>query len=176
MEVVGEAKSGQEAVALYMSFMPDVLLLDIQMPGFDGLDALERLRDVVPSARIVMLTSFLGDGRITRAMDAGASGYLLKSSTRAAIVSAIRDAFAGRRALSPEVVAQIEAGHSAERLHPREITVLALAAEGEGNREIAARLGLSTDTVKTRLKSAFAKLGARDRAHAVRIAIERGYM
>jgi DNA-binding NarL/FixJ family response regulator len=176
MEVVGEASSGHEAMVEFERLLPDVLLLDIEMPVQDGLAVLEAIRHGYPGACVVILTSYAGDARIFRALEAGARGYVLKSASRAFILEALRTAAAGGQVLSIELETAVPARVDARRLHPREVRCLGLAADGLGNLDIAQRLGTSPETVKTRLKSAFRKLGARDRAHAVVLAIQQGYV
>jgi DNA-binding NarL/FixJ family response regulator len=176
MVVVGEASSGDEAVALFEHYLPDVLLLDIEMPVKDGLAVLEVLRQGYPDACVVLLTSYAGDARIFRALEAGARGYMLKSSLLPVILQALRDAAGGTTAVSIELESASLSDKNTRRLHPREIRCLELAAGGLGNLDIAQRLGASPETIKTRLKSAFRKLGARDRAHAVFLAVRHGYV
>ncbi|QWT22160.1 response regulator transcription factor [Bacillus sp. NP157] len=176
MEVVGEASDGAGALDAYGLLRPDVVLLDIEMPGMDGLDALQALRRIDPACRIVMLTSYLGDARVSRAVSLGAIGYVHKTAQKEFIVNAVRKGAHGSPVFSPDVWERMADAAPSTALHAREVACLALASEGLGNREIAERLGVPTDTVKTRLKSAFGKLGTHDRIQAIAAAIERGYL
>jgi DNA-binding NarL/FixJ family response regulator len=174
--VVGTAADGDEAVEAYAELLPDVVVLDVEMPGVDGLSALATLRARHPACRVLMFSSFTGDARIVRALSLGAAGYVLKTSPKVAVIHAIRQVAAGRQVLSPEVSDQLDSIDARPLLHPREVACLALASQGFATKEIAARLGVPVDTVKTRLKAAFAKLGVKDRVHAVTVAIARGYL
>lgn len=176
MELVGEATNGHDAIEQYRALHPDVLLLDLNMPVMNGVDALRRIREEFPNARIVVLTTYKGDVLAVRALKAGALGYLLKNSMRKELMAAIRSAHHGKRYL-PADVAQVIAEHvDAEDLSQRELQVLRGVAAGLGNKEIAVQLKLSEETVKTYMKSLLAKLNAGDRSHAVAIAIERGML
>lgn len=170
IEVVGEAGDGNEAIAAYRALAPDVTLMDIQMPVVDGLEAIEAIRGEHPSARIIALTTFPGDARILQALSLGAVAYLLKTATLDDIVRAVR--LAGSTTEPPDTEALLLAAENA--LTARELDVLRLVAEGNSNRLIARRLVISEDTVKSRLRNIVAKLGARDRTHAVLLAVRRG--
>lgn len=174
MRLIGEASDGAEAVAAYAALHPDVVLMDLRMPGMDGIEAIAAIRAVSPRARIVVLTTYRGDVQVTRALLAGASGYLLKSSLRRELLDTIRDVHAGRRRVPAEIAAGIAEHLSDESLSPREIEVLRSVAAGNANKRIAAELGISEETVKAHMKNILAKLDARDRTHAVTIAIRRG--
>ncbi|WP_255412583.1 response regulator transcription factor [Dyella sp. C11] len=176
MEVVGEASDGQEALDRYRELLPDVALLDLQMPKADGLQAIQAIRALYPDACIVVLTTYPGDARVRRALESGALAYLLKTSNRKDMLAAIRSAAAGRRVLTREAAQDLHAHEGYEVLTPRELNVLRLVAEGNGNRGIAQALCISEDTVKARMKSILDKLGAEDRTHAVTIALRRGFM
>ncbi|TPG53050.1 DNA-binding response regulator [Sphingomonas glacialis] len=172
--LVGEAANGAEALKLFEQVRPDVTLMDLQMPVMGGLDAIERLRTICPTARVIVLTTYEGDVQAVQALRAGASSYLLKSALRRELLDAIRTVHSGRRYLPPEVAQEI-AIHSAEdALTPREIGVLQLVAEGKSNKVIAWELSISDDTVKAHLRSVFAKLDVNDRTHAVTAALRRG--
>lgn len=174
MDFVGEATHGLGAIEQYRALRPDVLLLDLNMPVLNGVDALHRIREEFPKARIVVLTTYKGDALASRALKAGALGYLLKSSLRKELMLAIRIAHQGRRYV-PAEVAQVIAEHvDAEELSDRELSVLRRVAAGLSNKEIAASLSISEETVKTYMKNILAKLDASDRSHAVAISIERG--
>ncbi|MAW98785.1 MAG: DNA-binding response regulator [Sphingomonas sp.] len=174
MEVVGQAATGIEAVALYRDLHPDLLLIDLQMPQLDGVGAIREIRAEFPEARIIVLTTYSGDARALQAMRAGAAGYLLKSSLRRELLDAIRSVHNGGKHLNAEVASQI-AQHIGDRgLSPRECEVLQLAAAGNSNKQIAAKLALSEDTIKGHMKSIFSKLDASDRTNAVMVAARRG--
>jgi DNA-binding NarL/FixJ family response regulator len=178
--VVGEAATGQEALAQATALRPDVVLMDLEMPGLDGVEATRRIRERLPGTRVVVFTAFDGDERVMSAVEAGAQGYLLKGATRAEIFHAVRTAYQGGTPLQPAVattllrrlVKQQRKGEAAA-LSPREREVLHLLADGLTNKAIARRLAVSERTVKFHVGSIFAKLGVPNRAAAVRVALER---
>jgi DNA-binding NarL/FixJ family response regulator len=177
-EVVGEAGTGAEALAEAARLRPDVVLMDLQMPELDGIEAIRRLRATDPSVQVVVLTAFDTDERIVGSLQAGAQGYLLKGAPRAEIFAAIRTVSAGG-ALIPPVVAskllrQVREAESPDALTARETEVLSLVAAGLANKEIAARLSISERTVKFHVSAVLSKLGAKNRTQAVRLARERG--
>ena len=174
MRVVAEAGNGHEAVAAWQAFRPDLAIMDLAMPGMGGLEALAAIRAQFPAARIAMLTTFGGDAQVRRAMEAGACGFLLKSSVRKELVDMIRAVVAGQRYISPEIAQQLASHLGASQLSEREIEVLQCAAAGNANKRIAAQLAISEETVKAHMRSILAKLGANDRTHAVTIALQRG--
>ena len=177
IEVVGEAGDGAEAVALARDLQPDVVLMDLRMPGMDGVAATACLRDLTPAIPVLVLTTYDTDADIVRAIEAGATGYLLKDATREELLEAIRLAAAGRSALAPNVATRLVARMAApvrSALSAREIEVLELVARGRSNKEIARRLHLSEATVKTHLVHSFSKLGVDDRTEAVTAALDRG--
>jgi DNA-binding NarL/FixJ family response regulator len=176
MEVVGEATDGAEAIARFRALLPDVTLLDLQMPNVDGLQAIAALRQEFPSATILVLTTYPGDARVTRAIMLGAMSYLLKTACRDEILAAIRGAARGRHVVAPEVAQDVAVHRGSESLTLRELSVLRLVADGKGNRAIAQALNVSEDTIKSRMKNILAKLGAEDRTHAVTIAVRRGFI
>lgn len=176
MEVVAEAANGREAVRAFLSHRPDVVLMDIQMPEMDGIDAISEIRVAHPGARIVVLTTYKGDVNALRALRAGAVGYLLKSELLAELVGTIRTVHAGGRRIPTEVAADLAAHLGEDLLSEREIQVLRWVAQGSSNREAAARLGVTEETVKAHMKNICAKLHANDRTHAVTIAIRRGIL
>lgn len=176
MVLAGEARDGAEAVARHRELGPDVTLMDIQMPGMNGIEAIETIRREQSDAAIVVLTTYPGDTQALRALRAGASGYLLKSCIRKDLLDTIRSAYAGRRAIAPEIAQEIALHALEDRLTERELGILRLVAEGHPNKQIAWQLSLSTDTVKAHLKSIFAKLDVADRTHAVIVAARRGFI
>jgi DNA-binding NarL/FixJ family response regulator len=174
MIVVGEASDGAEAIARFRELRPDVTLMDLQMPGVGGLEAILAIRAEFPGARILVLTTYAGDTQAVRALKAGATGYLLKSSLRTEMIDAIHDVHRGRRHVNGEVANQIALHVADEGLSEREVAVLNLVAVGKANKEIAYSLALSEETVKAHLKNIFAKLDVGDRTHAVTLAVRRG--
>ena len=172
--LAGEASDGREAVEAYEALGPDVVLMDLRMPGMDGIEAIAAIRARWPQARIIVLTTYRGDVQVVRALSAGASGYLLKSLLRRELLDTIRDVHGGARRVPPEIAAGIAEHLSDESLSARELDVLQSVAAGNANKLVAAELGISEETVKAHMKNILAKLGARDRTHAVTIAIKRG--
>jgi DNA-binding NarL/FixJ family response regulator len=178
-QVVGEAANGREAVAIVRHAAPDVLLVDLQMPELDGVGAIRQLREVAPATRILVLTTYDSDGDILRAVEAGATGYLLKDTPREELFKAIRATARGDSVLSPAVATKLlgRARGPVERaLSGREIEVLTLVARGVSNKIIGKELRISEATVKTHLIHIFAKLGVDDRTAAVTAAMERGVL
>lgn len=174
IEVVGFAKDGREAVSLYGSVMPDVTLMDLQMPGMPGVEAIQQIRRTVPAARFIVLTTFDGDEDIYRAMQAGARAYLLKGMDMEELVEAIR-AVNGGRGRIPSVIAEKLAHRvSSEELSSREVEVLERIVAGRANKEIASDLHISEATVKSHVNSLLSKLGAADRTQAAVLALQRG--
>ncbi len=174
IRIAGEARDGAEAVALFAQLKPDVVLMDLQMPVMDGVQAITAIRAQAPDARIVVLTTYAGDVQALRALKAGASGYLLKSSLRRELVDAIRAVHSGRRSLHPEIAHEIAVHAVGEALSERETDVLQRVSTGQANKEIARALSLSEDTVKGHLRSIFGKLGVTDRTQAVTVGHRRG--
>jgi DNA-binding NarL/FixJ family response regulator len=176
LEVVAEAHNGAEAVALFEAHRPDVVLMDLQMPVMGGVDATRAIRGIDPDARVVALTTYEGDADIHRALSAGACAYLLKDALVGELVAAIRAAAAGKRVIPAPVAVKLAEFTPRADLTPRELEVLRHVARGLGNKEIAEAIGRSPETVKAHLESIFQKLGARDRAHAVTVALQRGFL
>ena len=174
MLVVGEAGDGAAAVERFRALQPDVTLMDLQMPGMNGLEAILAIRADFPQARILVLTTYAGDVQAVRALKAGATGYLLKSSLRTEMLDAIHNVHRGRRHVHGDVAAEIALHVGDDNLSRREIAVLRLVAEGKANKEIGHALSLSEETVKAHLKNIFAKLDVSDRTHAVTVAARRG--
>ena len=177
MQLVGEAATGTQAVAHARALRPDVVLMDLQMPQLDGPAAIAALRQQAPEVRVLVLTTFGTDADITRAIDAGATGYLLKDTPREQLFAAIRAAARGEAVLSPSVATRV-LGHmrapAEEALSPRELEILQAVARGLSNRDIGRQLYVSEATVKTHLLRIFGKLGVDDRTAAVTVALERG--
>jgi DNA-binding NarL/FixJ family response regulator len=176
MTLVTEASSGTEAIRAYAEYSPDVTLMDLRLPDMSGIDALIAIRSASPAARIVMLTTFEGDAEIQRSLKAGARGYLLKSTPPTELLQAIRLVHQGKKRIPSEIAAQMAEYVADDELTAREIEVLRLVAEGNGNRAIAERLFISEETVKAHLKHVMGKLDARDRTQAVTIAVRRGFI
>ena len=174
MELVGEASNGREAIELFRQHQPDVTLMDLQMPEMGGIDALSAIRGEFPEARIIVLTTYAGDVQVFRALKAGARAFLLKGLLRKELLDTIRAVHAGQKRLPPEIAAEVAEHATDDSLTPREIDVLRLIAGGNANKEIAARLSLTEETVKGHVKNILAKLGANDRTHAVTIGLKRG--
>jgi DNA-binding NarL/FixJ family response regulator len=178
-EVVGEAANGREAVTVVRHAAPDVLLVDLQMPELDGVGAIQQIRSVAPATRILVLTTYDSDGDILRAVEAGATGYLLKDTPREELFRAIRATARGDSVLSPSVASKLVSrsrGPVERSLSAREIEVLTLVARGVSNKIIAKDLRISEATVKTHLLHIFAKLGVDDRTAAVTAAMEKGVL
>ena len=176
MVLVGSAATGQQAIDLYTTTNPNLVLMDLRLPDMSGIDAMTAIREKSPQAKVVILTTFEGDAEVSRALTAGASGYLLKSMPRKQIVDSIRQVHAGKRRIASAVAANLVEHLGQESLSQREITILKRVAEGDRNKEIAARLSLSEETVKSHVKNILEKLGASDRTQAVSIAVRRGIM
>jgi len=174
MCMVAEASNGREAIQQFRCTRPDVTLMDLQMPEMDGLDAMIAIRGEFPEARIVVLTTYSGDVQVARALKEGARAYLLKNLLHKELLQTIRAVHTGRKALAPEVSYELADHATDETLSEGEVAVLRLIAAGNANKEIAARLSLSEETVKSRVRSILAKLGANDRTHAVVIGFRRG--
>lgn len=174
MAVIGEACDGAEAVARFAELRPDVTLMDLQMPGMNGVEAILAIRAQFPDARILVLTTYAGDVQAVRALKAGATGYLLKSSLRTEMLDAIHNVHRGRRHVHGDVAAEIALHVTDDNLSEREAAVLRLVAIGKANKEIAHLMSLSEETVKAHLKNIFAKLDVADRTHAVTVAARRG--
>jgi DNA-binding NarL/FixJ family response regulator len=174
MQLVAEAESGQEAVDKFRVTQPDVTLMDLQMPGMSGIDAIIAIRGEYPTARVVVLTTYNCDAHAERALRAGAQAYVLKGLVRKDLVQTIRVVHAGSRRISPDVAAQLACQIGTGRLSEREVEVLQLAANGHSNKRIAGRLAISEETAKSHMKNILSKLGAIDRTHAAILGIKRG--
>jgi len=174
MTLVAEAANGREAIQQFRTDQPDRTLMDLQMPEMSGLDAMIAIRGEFPDARIIVLTTYTGDVQARRALQAGARAYLLKNSLHKELLDTIRAVHAGRKNLSPEVSFDLAEHAAEEALSPLEVRVLRLIAEGNSNKEIAARLSVTEDSVKGHVRNILSKLGANDRTHAAMIGIKRG--
>lgn len=174
MLLAAQAANGVEAIQQFREHRPDVTLMDLRLPDMSGIDALIAIRTEFPAACVVMLTTFEGDVEIQRALEAGARGYLLKSTPAKDLIQAIRQSHAGKRPIPAEVAAHLAEHMGEEALTPREVEVLRHLAGGNRNRDIAEQLFISEETVKVHIKHIMEKLGASDRTQAVAIAVRRG--
>jgi two-component system, NarL family, response regulator len=174
MSLVAEASNGREAIQQFRAHHPDVTLMDLQMPEMNGLDAMIAIRGEFPEARIIVLTTYVGDVQVLRALKAGARGYLLKNSLHKELLETIRAVHAGKKSLSAEASYQLAEHATDDALSPAEIRVLRLVADGSANKEIASQLSVSEETVKGQVRNILSKLGANDRAHAAMIGLKRG--
>ena len=174
LQLVGQASNGLEAIEQFRLHRPDVMLMDLQMPGMNGIDAMSAIRGEFPDARFVVLTTYTGDVQIVRALKAGARAYLLKSLLHRELLDTIRSVHAGNKRIPPEIAAEL-ADHAADdQLTAREIEVLRLVAAGNANKIVADRLSITEETVKAHVKNILSKLDANDRTHAVTIGLKRG--
>lgn len=177
IEVVGEATTGRQALDMARSLRPQLVLMDLQMPGLDGASATRRIREELDDVHVLVLTTYDTDADVTRAVEAGATGYLLKDAPREDLFRAVRLAAQGESVLSPGVASRVlhrMRGPAEEALSSREIEVVACLARGLSNRDIARRLHISEATVKTHLVHIFGKLGVDNRTAAVTTAVARG--
>jgi len=174
MSLVAEASNGREAIQQFRAHHPDVTLMDLQMPEMNGVDAMIAIRGEFPEARIIVLTTYTGDVQVLRALKAGARAYLLKNLLHKELLETIRAVHAGKKTVSPEVSFQLAEHATDDALTPAEVRVLRLIAEGNANKEIAAHLSVSEETVKSQVRNILSKLGANDRTHAAMIGLKRG--
>ena len=174
MELVAEACNGREALELFRKYRPEITLMDLQMPEVNGIDAISAIRGEFPEARIIVLTTHAGDVQVSRALRSGVRAYLLKGLVGKDLLETIRAVHAGQKRLSSEVAADVAEHATDDALTPREADVLLLVAGGNANKEIAAKLSLTEETVKSHVRNIMAKLGASDRTHAVTIGLKRG--
>jgi DNA-binding NarL/FixJ family response regulator len=174
MQLVAEGANGREAVRQFRTHRPDVTLMDLQMPEMNGLEATIAIRAEFPDARIIVLTTYVGDVQVLRALQAGARAYLLKTLVDKELLETIRSVHGGKKALSAEASYQLAEHATDESLTPAEVEVLRLIAAGNANKQIADRLALTEDTIKGRVKNILSKLGANDRTHAAIIGVQRG--
>jgi DNA-binding NarL/FixJ family response regulator len=176
MELVGEASDGFQAIEAFGKLRPDVALIDLQMPGMNGIDTIIAILEKWPGARCVVLTTYAGDVQATRALKAGAKGYLLKSMLRKDLVDTIRTVHSGKSRIPAEIATELASHLTSDALSAREIEVLRMVGEGCSNKIVADHLKISEDTVKGHMRSILAKLNANDRTHAVMIAVKRGFI
>lgn len=174
MEVVASVATAQEAVTLYESKQPDVVLLDLRLPGMSGVEAIRRIREVDQEAKIIVLTMYDGDEDVYRALTAGAVAYLLKDTLVDDLIGVVREVAAGARRIPAGVAARLAERVGQPALTPRETEIVGLIARGMRNKEIAAELGISEETVHVHVKSLFTKLNVHDRTAAVTVAAKRG--
>jgi DNA-binding NarL/FixJ family response regulator len=173
MKLVAEASDGQEAVDKFRSHRPDITLMDLQMPGSNGIEAIGHIQREFPDARIIILTTYSGDAQALRAIRAGARGYILKRQVHRELLETIRAVHGGQKRIPPEIAVElVERG--GEDLTPREIDVLKLIAAGYANKQIADQLSIGEASAKSHVANILSKLGANDRAHAVTIGLKRG--
>jgi DNA-binding NarL/FixJ family response regulator len=176
MRFVGHAANSAEAIAQFRRHRPDITLMDLRLSGTNGLDVLTAIRREFPEARIIILTSSDADGDIQRALRAGAAAYMLKSMTKSELLAGIRSVHAGKKHVPPEVVARLIEYIGEDDLTTRELEVLQVISNGYRNKQIAQRLAIAETTVNFHIKNIVCKLGANDRAHAVTIAVRRGFL
>jgi DNA-binding NarL/FixJ family response regulator len=174
MTLVAEASNGREAIHQFRTHQPDVTLMDLQMPEMNGIDAIIAIRGEFPDAHIIVLTTYSGDVQALRALKAGASAYLLKNLLHKELLDTIRAVHTGKKAISAEVSFELAQHVTGDALSPAEIRVLRLIAAGNANKEIAAQLAISEETVKSQVRNILSKLGAKDRTHAAMIGLKRG--
>jgi len=173
--VIAEAGDGDEAIEQYKRFRPDITLMDLQMPRRDGIEATAAIHSLDPLARIIILSTYAGDVQVARALKAGASGYILKNLARTELGSYIAAVHAGQLQLPQPVACSLASSFQQDTLSKRELEVLRHVADGNSNQRVGECLGLREDTIKAHMKTILQKLNARDRTHAVTIALRRGY-
>jgi two-component system, NarL family, response regulator len=174
MKLIAEASNGQEAIESFRLHRPDVTLMDIQMPGFNGIEAIDCILSEFPDAHIIVLTTYTGDVQVLRALKAGARGYVLKGHVHRELLETIRAVHGGQKKIPADIAADLAEHATDDELTQREIDVLRLIAAGNSNKLIADRLSIGEATVKSHVTNILSKLGANDRAHAVTIGLKRG--
>ena len=174
MKLIAEASNGEEAVEKFRSYRPDVTLMDLQMPGLNGIEAITCILGEFPSARIIVFTTYKGDAQVTGALRAGARAYVLKGNVHLELLETIRTVHQGRKRIPPEIATELAEHATEDDLSVREIEVLRLIAAGNSNREIAKHLSIGEGTIKSHVSNILSKLSASDRAHAVTIGLKRG--
>lgn len=173
MKLVAEASNGEEAIEKFRSHRPDITLIDIEMPGLNGIETIDQIKKEFPDARIIVLTTYTGDAPVVRALKAGARAYLIKRQVHRELLETIRAVHSGQRRIPPEIAAEL-VDRAREELTPREVDVLRLIADGNANKQIADQLSIGEASVKSYVGNILSKLGANDRAHAVKIGLKRG--
>jgi DNA-binding NarL/FixJ family response regulator len=176
LQLVAQAESGKQAIELFREHRPDIALVDLKLPDIHGVDVIKAMREIDPEARIIVLTTYLGDIQALQALKAGACGYLSKGTLRRELVESIRAVYAGGRLIEADVAKEIAQHAADEGLTNREVEVLKLIAGGCSNKLVADRLRISEDTVKGHVRNVLHKLKANDRTHAVTIALHRGFI
>jgi len=174
MELVAEASDGEEAIEQFRRHRPDVTLMDLRMPKLNGTEAISRIKNEFPDAKIIVLSTYAGDVQVLRAIKAGARGYIVKGHVHRELLDAIRTVHAGHKRIPPEIAAELAEHAADDQLSSREIDVLRLIGAGNANKQIADKLLIGETTVKNHISSILSKLGANDRAHAVTIGLKRG--
>ena len=174
MKLVAEASNGEEAVESFRLYRPDVTLMDLQLPGVNGIEAINRILSEFPDARIIVLTTYSGDAQVLRALRAGARAYILKGHVHRELLETIRTVHAGRKRIPPDIAVELAEHTTEDELSSREIEVLRLIAAGNSNKQIADQLCIEESTVKSHVTNILSKLSANDRAHAVTIGLKRG--
>src|ERR1700733_8158738 len=174
MNLIAQAANGCEAIQQFRRHRPDITLMDLQMPEMNGLDAIIAIRGEFPDAKIIVLTTYVGDVQVLRALKAGAQGYLLKNTLHKNLLDTIRAVHGGKKSLSPEVSFELAEHATDDALTPGEVEVLRLIAAGNANKQIAGRLSVTEQPVKGRVKNILSKLNANDRTHAATIGLKRG--
>src|SRR6201996_9159065 len=174
MKLVAEASNGEEAVERVRLHRPDVTLMDLQLPGINGIEAISRILSEFPDARIIVLTTYTGDAQVLRALRAGARGYILKGHVHRELLETIHIVFAGRKRIPPDIATELAEHATEDELSSREIEVLRLIAAGNSNKKIGDQLSIGEATVKSHVTNILSKLSANDRAHAVTIGLKRG--
>ena len=174
MKLVAEAANGEEAVESFRLYRPDVTLMDLQLPGVNGIEAIDRILGEFPDARIIVLTTYTGDAQVLRALRAGARAYILKGHVHRELLETIRTVHAGRKRIPSDIAVELAEHTTEDELSSREIEVLRLIAAGNSNKQIADQLCIEESTVKSHVTNILSKLSANDRAHAVTIGLKRG--
>lgn len=174
MSIVAEACDAAEGIEKFRLQRPDVTLMDLEMPGLNGIEAIKQIRGEFPEARIIVLTTYTGDAKVAGALKAGARAYILKRHVHRELLEAIRAVHAGQKRIPPEIAAELAEHAADDDLTAREIDVLRLVAAGNGNKQIADQLSIGEATVRTHVGNILSKLGANDRTHAVTIGLSRG--
>ena len=174
LKLVAEASNGQDAIAAFRIHQPDVTLMDLQMPGMEGVEAISVIRKEFPQARVIVLTTYAGDVQVLGALKAGARAYVLKRHVHKELLETIRAVHAGQKRIPPDIAAQLAEHAADDELTEREVEALRLIAAGNSNKQIADQLSVTEGTIKSRVTNILSKLGANDRAHAVTIGLKRG--